>query len=126
MPDLALPSIFVGAFIGLLVGTPTMLTMGLAAHRELTKRRWVRGWIYALSGAAAGVLLALAAGVLGLLDFFTSDMHPNAPAPTRIKTALLISPAGGLFGASCAFAFWLIRRPDRDQASPASGNETSA
>jgi hypothetical protein len=89
----------------------------LACHEqavETSRRKW--RW-YAAFGALAG---ACAGVVLGLL---ISIFRPEA----LLWNVLAWTVAAVSYGVMAASTFWLIRRPDRDQPSPAaSPNATSA
>jgi hypothetical protein len=90
-------------------------TVGLAWHAFASRNNWRSVFAYIVPASLAGgvVPLSFLLGALG-----------QGPVGETVWAMLAIYGAvqGGLTG----FFAWLIRRPDRDQVSPASGNETSA
>jgi hypothetical protein len=104
------------------LGIPGMLILGLPAHSMLVKAGQRSLLMYAIAGLIAGVFVAC----LFLCSVWLYDVGSDSPGQLtsdHLFTVLLFAiPLGGLSAA----IFWVIRRPDRDQASSASGNETSA
>ena len=90
-----------GAVVGLVLGLPVILLVGLPAHAFLYRRGWVSLAPYLVVGAAAGILPVLAV---------------NSPAASEYSlfisnvTLFLVWLGGPL----AAWFAWLIRRPDRD------------
>jgi hypothetical protein len=109
----------VTAVMGLILGTPIMLSLGLAVHHVFMARGWVSVLHYIVSGAITGMALALVVGQTGLFIALSSDLPPEIATPGNLESTIWFLPAAALFGAACALAFWLLRRPDRDAANPA-------
>lgn len=92
-----------GGYLGLLLGVPAMVFIGLPMHAGLTRYRQTSPIAYLFAGALAGVLTGgLAALVL--------------PQSNNSGLVLLTVAAGA--GALASAIFWLIRRPDRAAANP--------
>ncbi len=94
--------VIVGAILGLIIGLPLMVALGLPIHSYLTKRGAVGSIDYVLAGTLAGILLA----VIGTLLFPRSDGWDSQ---------WLLMTMFGLGGPVAAYIAWLIRRPDRDE-----------
>jgi hypothetical protein len=80
-------------------------TLGLAWHVLACVKGWRSGSAYVAFGAAAGAAIALALLFIG---------NPTW-TPAMLLGILWLSSTGGLI----ALTGWLIRRPDRDRANPA-------
>lgn len=103
------PILGIAVLGSILFGFPAMFLIGLPTH-VLLKNIRQRSM---LSYSAAGIM----AGALTVLIISGIDARPYD---------LFVWSLGVTAGLLNAATFWLIRRPDCDQASPASGNETSA
>jgi len=107
-----------GAILGFVFATPVMLSVGLAAHGVLVARGFVKFRHYVAPGAVAGMGAALIFGQFGLFNLFNSDLPPEVAVPSNLQSTLWVLPQAAVFGASCAYAFWFLRRPDRDPPNP--------
>jgi hypothetical protein len=83
------------------IAYPAMVLLGLPTHALLMWRNYRSVLFYAGAGALYGLVTTLA------LSFFVDPDIANAIAITTTACA------------TCAVIFWLIRRPDRDAANPA-------
>lgn len=95
-------------FAALLVCYLAMLLFGLPAHAILMLCNWRGPLFYIGVGSTVGLATVFASSVL--IDPAIGD--------TIAQVAMA--------GAACGGAFWLIRRPDRDQPPASSSNKTSA
>lgn len=96
-----------GMAIGICLGIPAMVLIGLPAHTLLVLARRLTLLPYALAGIPAGIAAAL------VLERFM-------PIPDATGLAFLAAIGAGT-GAVSAALFWLLRRPDLDPnlATPA-------
>lgn len=108
---------FLGAMAGAVLGIPATLVMGLPIHALLTQFKLRSAAIYAGAGAFGGILLALTAGQIGLLDVLNSDV-PKEDLLSNLVPSVRVFPQAVTLGTSSSLGFWLIRRPDRDAPNP--------
>jgi hypothetical protein len=97
-----------GMSIGICLGIPAMILIGLPVHTLLVGARRITLLPYALAGMPAGIGAAL------VLERFM-------PMSDATSVAMLAAIGAGT-GAASAALFWLLRRPDLDPnlATPAS------
>lgn len=94
-------SFWMGLWLGILIGLPCVLLLGLSAHGLLRLLSRVSRWDYVAAGAACGIVPAALAQLYMVTNWNAS-------------LALLIF-AAWISGPIAAYIFWLIRRPDRDE-----------
>ena len=104
------------AAAGGILGIPAMIAVGLPLHALFMRLRVHLPWAYIVPGVLAGAAIGVMAVYFDLASFvdrFSSDQSPVSEAPTKWRDIriLLVAAVGG---ASSAWAFWHIRRPDRD------------
>jgi hypothetical protein len=100
------------------------MTLGLLLHGIAIRFRRTELLSYLVGSAIIGIIVAAALSQRILESFFTMGPWGDPEAMMRIRLGVIAF--GGVPGIITALVFWLIRRPDRDQSSPASANETSA
>jgi hypothetical protein len=116
----------VGAWLGVVVGIPAMLLVGLPMHFHFQRRGITGAAPYALGGAVAGILASLVFmlapppnGWRSLSDMASRwwSLVEYWEMPAKVLTF------GALTGVLAAWIFWLLwllRRPTANLATPAS------
>lgn len=102
-------SVMFGAMFGFFIGIPAAVLGGLPAHHMLVMARRTHALFYVGAGALIGLPAAVAAVAFASRGSMTM-------APSAWLLSLVIGAAAG---AAAAYMFWLIRRPDRLAANPA-------
>ena len=97
---------------GFLVSTVATTSIGLAWHALAVRKGWRRAFNYWGPAVACGLLVAFGLWLAIVSSFGVTD--PNAWSFLLV----LASYASALSGLTGYFA-WLIRRPDRNAANPA-------
>jgi hypothetical protein len=94
-------SLVIASVLGALFVFPLMLTVGRFADVRLQRRRHTSALAYATTGGMIGGLLGCIVGLIA-----------NSDGPYLLAFGIEAGPVS-------AAVFWLIRRPDRDAANPA-------
>ncbi len=95
-----------GVMLGLALGWPTMMLIGLPLHGWLLRHVRTGVLSYVLAGAVAAMAPTLASEAVAFAQ---------SPADRPAAAVLIFGAATGVL---CGLLFWLIRRPDRDAANP--------
>ena len=107
----------VGVWIGVVVGIPTMLLVGLPLHAHFQRRGMTGLAPYALGGAIAGVFASLAFVLAPPPNGWQSWSHMVSgwwrlvlhwETPTKV---IVFGALTGALAASVFWLLWLLRRP---------------
>jgi hypothetical protein len=105
----ALPGSFLLAFVPSAV---IATTLGLMWHAFALRRRWHRSFHYWIPALIAGATLGFGLFLLPASTFGMAD-------PDAWTIMFLLTGYGAALGGLTGYFAWLIRRPDRDAANPA-------
>lgn len=103
-----------GLFYGLTIGLAATLLLGLPAHIVLSHFEQRHAWGYLLAGVIIGLVTPFL--LMSTFSLFSGSSYPTQRALDDAQRTL---PLAALLGFCIAGVAWLIRRPDRDAANPA-------
>jgi len=107
----------VGIWLGVVVGVPTMLLVGLPLHAHFQRRSMTGLTPYALGGALAGVLASLAFMLAPPPSGWLSWSHMVSGWWRLVESweisakVLIFGALTGVLAASMFWLLWLLRRP---------------